>query len=728
MEKNTTPNPVQQAGQGNVTDIQKFKGILEYFVKHMANVCIKNIGKTVGKNTLKYKESEKISTLKPVEIKKGYSSGQGYKNDKIQQFMEEKAGVERNNKFSCLSDGDQKICISIYDTPSSFMSGSYLHLVTINNSQKITNETAGTNINPVFEVTEKGTEEEEKNAKGKKVDNENFDKTFEFVGLEVGPSNNDPTFVFPKLKFSFNELGLGTDDDKMTEKQKFNLQTFFNYFIEMRRAELMGPLTRKGIEQLLATHNMILTGAPGTGKTWSAKNIASWIICGKSYEKLDNSEKLLFKEQCELVQFHPSYDYTDFVEGLRPIKADSNANNSQQGGQSAQSSSSKEIGFELKNGVFIKFCEKALPEYNVVRKAAEKAAEEATKEAAEEAAKEAAEEAAKEATKEAAKKAAEEAAEEAAKDSLKAAEEAAEEWINSKASDIAKRVARKWAPKYVFIIDEINRGELSKIFGELFYSIDPGYRGVDGAVLTQYANMVSEPNVFDEAIYGQKPASSSEHGHFFIPDNVYIIGTMNDIDRSVESMDFAMRRRFSFIEVKANEREDMWTEDWKDLAKACMEAINEVIGNIPGLSSAYHIGPAYFNKLNDYEIASGGNDFFKLWNNHLYGVIFEYLRGKKSVDDKLNEIQTVYLKALCDALNSRFNYNGMWGKILINKVSNANNIDSSITDEKSAKKFLDTFYLKYDDIIKNGNRDEGIMNLNNEIKRYMAIGKKIEKL
>ncbi|WP_153047908.1 AAA family ATPase, partial [Streptococcus suis] len=89
---------------------------------------------------------------------------------------------------------------------------------------------------------------------------------------------------------------------------------------------------------------------------------------------------------------------------------------------------------------------------------------------------------------------------------------------------------------YVFIIDEINRGEMSKIFGELFFSLDPSYRGPKGAVFTQYANLHKNPTE-----------------KFYIPENVYIIGTMNDIDRSVDTFDFAMRRRFTFIEITAEQ-------------------------------------------------------------------------------------------------------------------------------------------------------------------------------
>ena len=94
----------------------------------------------------------------------------------------------------------------------------------------------------------------------------------------------------------------------------------------------------------------------------------------------------------------------------------------------------------------------------------------------------------------------------------------------------------------MFVIDEINRGEISKIFGELFFSIDPGYRGEERyGISTQYSNLHND-----------------SREKFYIPDNVYIIGTMNDIDRSVDSFDFAMRRRFRFIEVKAEDTLNMW--------------------------------------------------------------------------------------------------------------------------------------------------------------------------
>jgi len=266
------------------------------------------------------------------------------------------------------------------------------------------------------------------------------------------------------------------------------------------------------------------------------------LIFGKDKENLlseDEKEKL--KTQLALVQFHPSYDYTDFVEGLRPYKEEG-----------------KEVGFKLKNGVFKSFCSKALKAYK--------------------------------------------------------------EDINK--DDSGKR-------KFVFIIDEINRGELSKIFGELFYSIDPGYRGSVGSVKTQYYN-INEPEDFVD----------SETESFYIPQNVYIIGTMNDIDRSVESIDFAMRRRFAWIEVKPEDRISMWEgqiDSFKESANTKMESINKIIRENSNLGSHYQIGPAYFLKLKEYD----GN-FDMLWQNHLEILLKEYLRGLPESEVELTKLKNAY--------------------------------------------------------------------------------------
>ncbi|MDR1181434.1 MAG: AAA family ATPase, partial [Bacteroidales bacterium] len=167
-------------------------------------------------------------------------------------------------------------------------------------------------------------------------------------------------------------------------------------------------------------------------------------------------------------------------------------------------------------------------------------------------------------------------------------------------------------------IDEINRGEISKIFGELFFSIDPGYRGVKGKVQTQYANM------------------HLDEEEFYVPENVYIIGTMNDIDRSVESFDFAMRRRFTWKEITAKESQIMFNgESWKEEAIKRMDNLNNKISNIEGLNSSYHIGGAYFkNNLPKYEESEKWN---KLWDLHLAPLLKEYLRGMSDVAKYLDD-------------------------------------------------------------------------------------------
>ena len=185
---------------------------------------------------------------------------------------------------------------------------------------------------------------------------------------------------------------------------------------------------------------------------------------------------------------------------------------------------------------------------------------------------------------------------------------------------------------FVFIIDEINRGEISKIFGELFFSIDSGYRGEKGKVKTQYDNLIEDGDEFKDG--------------FYIPENVYIIGTMNDIDRSVESMDFAMRRRFAWKEIKAKDtQESILGElvDLKDEAIKRMDKLNEAISSIPELSDDYNIGASYFLKLDNYYNGNNKNDAFKkLWENHLKGLLFEYTRGMPNQKEIMEKFENAY--------------------------------------------------------------------------------------
>lgn len=295
----------------------------------------------------------------------------------------------------------------------------------------------------------------------------------------------------------------------------------FEYYDELINSISYSKEVRSCAALLQNNKNLVLTGAPGTGKTFAAKKIA----------------ELMEDATWELVQFHPSYDYTDFVEGLRPVDTGDG------------------IGFERKDGVFKEFCKRALRDAE--------------------------------------------------------------------------------GKPYVFIIDEINRGEISKIFGELFYSIDGGYRGEAGRVKTQYQNLVPEDDPFYEG--------------FYVPENVYIIGTMNDIDRSVESIDFAMRRRFAWVEFTAEKSQSMLDNDdaWGgkaerdkidiDEIKARMDRLNDcIVSDEIGLTRAYQIGAAYFLKYALY------NDFNALWDNHLKGVLYEYLRGAYDIDKKIDLLYGAY--------------------------------------------------------------------------------------
>ena len=195
--------------------------------------------------------------------------------------------------------------------------------------------------------------------------------------------------------------------------------------------------------------------------------------------------------------------------------------------------------------------------------------------------------------------------------------------IKAKKSTVSKAKAKQEElKKYIFIIDEINRGEISKIFGELFFAIDPGYRGKAGEISTQYSNLHSDP---DEK--------------FYIPENVYIIGTMNDIDRSVDSFDFAMRRRFRFVELRADERLEMLAslenEELEAEAIRRMAALNKAIAEVEDLNENYQIGASYFLKLKTL-------DFDQLWTDYLQPLLQEYIQGMYDEEGIMNRFARAY--------------------------------------------------------------------------------------
>ena len=500
----------------------------------------------------------------------------------------------------------------------------------------------------------------------------NWQWTYYFMGIVEGNEENPSIGKISKrlshivdlneadLKFSEWTANGSTQIPSPQRITKTENQTIIKMIDEILKAAFMKENVKQYADLLTHTHNLILHGAPGTGKTHLAREIAEEMGCS------DN--------EIGFVQFHPSYDYTDFVEGLRPV------NNAGSG----------QIGFERKDGVFKKFCERALKSLSDNLKSVETLQKEKieqldiinnqsddffsayeyvlsiinpntikvlgdVKYSVD---------------GQQLKFHTENLIRNVQKDKLQQLFEA----LKDNPNDIDKYGNRgkqtellgctvdysyykpilnemlsyhfentKNLPNdkneisynennkpFVFIIDEINRGEMSKIFGELFFAIDPGYRGKDGLIQTQYQNLVPDGDTFSKG--------------FYVPENVYIIGTMNDIDRNVESMDFAFRRRFTFKEIKAKDTqkeilcgESGLEDSIKDEAIRRMDSLNDAISKFEGLSSAYHIGGAYFLKLKDLN-----NDFGLLWEYHLEGLLREYLRGMEDSESKLAELRKAY--------------------------------------------------------------------------------------
>ena len=181
----------------------------------------------------------------------------------------------------------------------------------------------------------------------------------------------------------------------------------------------------------------------------------------------------------------------------------------------------------------------------------------------------------------------------------------------------------------LFIIDEINRAELSRVFGELMYSLE--YRGYNGKIKTQYAYLNKDENA--NSVYFW------ENGEdwFFIPQNIFIIGTMNNIDRSVDSFDFALRRRFKWEEVQPNYDvistvllDEEWDVNIVDNLKKSLKKLNDEIEKVELLGKDYLIGHSYVLELKKLDTdAFGTAEETKqfLWDEFIKPLMEEYLRG-----------------------------------------------------------------------------------------------------
>lgn len=289
-------------------------------------------------------------------------------------------------------------------------------------------------------------------AKWKHEDDSDFWSNIGHVsGLFICYENKNTFVAKAEKEASLEELGLF--DGKAANGE---LQQFWSYFAAKADDDSFrySVLFNEVCDNLLwYNKNVILTGAPGTGKTALALDVADHYACDKDYVCEDF--------RIAKVRFHPFYDYTDFVEGMCPV---SQANGKKR--------------FVRQDGIFKTFCKTAL----------------------------------------------------AHPDKL-----------------------------FVFVIDEINCGDINKIFGETIYAIDPRYRGPVGCINTKYQHLVPEDDEFYKG--------------FYVPTNVYIIGTMNDIDRSIESMDFSFRRLFAWREVDPRETLYMLKEENLNLSRLLEESL-----------------------------------------------------------------------------------------------------------------------------------------------------------
>lgn len=293
---------------------------------------------------------------------------------------------------------------------------------------------------------------------------------------------------------------------------------------------------------------IIFNGAPGTGKSYVSELLAQCLGT-----KLPGEDDPYVR-----VQFHPSYDYTDFVEGLRPV-------------EKGDKKDDRMIYVKL-DGHFKAFCRRVVKE-------------------------------------------------------------------NKKSGNTNK--------KYFFLIDEINRADLSKVFGELMYCLESDKRGEKHKVNTQYQNLPAYS--FDSEAKKAKIIEDDcfEKG-FYIPENVCIIGTMNDIDRSVESMDFALRRRFEFMEIimpdgsKDKAGKVIGRETLEKALQAlgfggnvneltnCIQRLNDKIktkGVDYGLNRHYYISQGQFANLPTH-LTELDKIKKHVWTYRIEPLLREYLRGE----------------------------------------------------------------------------------------------------
>jgi 5-methylcytosine-specific restriction protein B len=379
-------------------------------------------------------------------------------------------------------------------------------------------------------------------------------------------------FLMDHLRHEFRDMLSGQETDEHT----------LSAFVWQLRANLASPFELK--------KQIVRYGAPGTGKTFSALRDTRLQFDVWKAEFGDCSE-LTHEQCCQTVQFHPSYGYEDFLEGLRPILI---AGKSQ---------------LVLQNGVFKRLCMTAgrweRDVYLIFKDGSELCRNWSTLRIA---------------------------------DLLQYRAEYLHHsyWDSVFSYHDHERLVADAIPPFFLIIDEINRAELARVLGELMICLE--YRGPSHAIMTQYASMNDDNTGMlrtDENTF-----------KFFVPHNVYLIGTMNTIDRSVESFDLALRRRFSWQRVDPDigllrHHLATYTPGWSKLADR-LEALNNTIRSHELLGPDYQIGHAYLMNLPySYELEES-EVRRRVWADSLGPLLEEYVRGSGSAEHQLATFKSAF--------------------------------------------------------------------------------------
>lgn len=341
---------------------------------------------------------------------------------------------------------------------------------------------------------------------------------------------------------------------------------------------------------------LIKYGAPGTGKTFTAQRDTR-LLFEIWKEQYGSGTPYTHDSNCEVVQFHPSFGYEDFMEGLRPVLDDEG-----------------KAQLTLQNGIFKRFCRRAavweIDVFSIPSCGQDLARR---------------------------------------WESLTIADlKAQKNHLSGKHWEFIfshphqdKKVADA-VPPFFFIIDEINRAELSRVLGELMLCLE--YRGTKGAISTQYAPL----NTVDTGMI-----SIGDAYKFFVPHNIFLIGTMNTIDRSVESFDLALRRRFRWQRINPDitalryhlshrdAQPGNSSRPWVGIADD-LEALNTRIRETDILGEDYEIGHAYCMNLRYPETLTRTEVKEKLWEDAIRPLLEEYLRGSGRTETLLPDFQSSF--------------------------------------------------------------------------------------